>query len=137
MAEKAHFFFVVIPLLIIMSGKISAQDPYLWKKRVIILGANDTTNKNLQRQMEIFTQDSVGMEERDLLVIGLEEAIKLNILDKSYARRPFPDSGYTFYLRGKDGGIKYESDNPVSLENLFAIIDAMPMRRSEMKKPDH
>ncbi len=134
---RAYLRLIVIPLLLIMSGEILAQDPYLWKKRVIILAANDTPNEELRRQMEILGSDSAGLEERDLLVIELEEAVKMNILDKSYASRMFPASGYTFYLRGKDGGIKYLSETAVSLEKLYAIIDAMPMRRREMRKPDH
>jgi hypothetical protein len=36
-------------------------------------------------------------------------------------------------LIGKDGGVKARWDNAVSNEDLFAIIDAMPMRQSEMR----
>ena len=120
-----------------MSGEIQAQDPYLWKNRVIILAYADTTNEDYQRQQLMLQSDPSGTEERDLLVFPLEEAIKKNILDKAYARKPLPASGFTFYLRGKDGGIKYVSEQAVSLKDLYSIIDAMPMRRREMKKPDH
>lgn len=37
-------------------------------------------------------------------------------------------------LIGKDGGEKYRKSTILSNENLFAIIDAMPMCRTEMKK---
>ena len=38
-------------------------------------------------------------------------------------------------LVGKDGGEKFRSEGPVSPEVLFEIIDAMPMRRREMRDP--
>jgi hypothetical protein len=36
-------------------------------------------------------------------------------------------------LIGKDGGIKYESNQYVSLIQLFELIDSMPMRQDEMQ----
>ena len=36
-------------------------------------------------------------------------------------------------LIGKDGGIKARTDNPNALEDLLALIDTMPMRRTEMQ----
>ena len=45
-----------------------------------------------------------------------------------------PDSSFTFILIGRDRGEKYRSVLPVSASTLFGLIDAMPMRRSEMKK---
>ena len=36
-------------------------------------------------------------------------------------------------LVGKDGTEKFRSDEPVRPETLFALIDAMPMRRREVR----
>jgi hypothetical protein len=36
-------------------------------------------------------------------------------------------------LIGKDGGVKLDRDTPVAVAELFALIDAMPMRRAERK----
>jgi hypothetical protein len=44
------------------------------------------------------------------------------------------DSSFTFILIGRDGGEKYRAVVPVSAATLFGQIDAMPMRRTEMKK---
>ena len=35
-------------------------------------------------------------------------------------------------LVGKDGGVKLDRGEPVDIPTLFALIDAMPMRRAEM-----
>jgi hypothetical protein len=37
-------------------------------------------------------------------------------------------------LIGKDGGEKLRRTTPLSPEELFAIVDAMPMRRAEMRE---
>ena len=36
-------------------------------------------------------------------------------------------------LIGKDGGVKARTNNPNALEDLLALIDTMPMRRTEMR----
>jgi hypothetical protein len=40
-------------------------------------------------------------------------------------------------LVGKDGGVKFRSDRPVPPEQIFDLIDAMPMRRQEMRAKDN
>jgi hypothetical protein len=36
-------------------------------------------------------------------------------------------------LIGKDGGVKLRSSEPVSMKDLFGLIDSMPMRQQEME----
>ena len=43
---------------------------------------------------------------------------------------------YTLVLLGKDGLEKYRSPKAVPMEEVFKIIDQMPMRRQEMRKQD-
>jgi hypothetical protein len=40
---------------------------------------------------------------------------------------------FTVVLVGKDGGEKFRSHVPVTIEKLNAVIDAMPMRRQEVR----
>ncbi len=44
--------------------------------------------------------------------------------------------GGAFALRlvGKDGGIKLSRDTVVSMEEIYGLIDTMPMRRNEMER---
>jgi hypothetical protein len=35
-------------------------------------------------------------------------------------------------LVGKDGGVKLDQSGPISAQALFALIDAMPMRKAEI-----
>jgi hypothetical protein len=41
--------------------------------------------------------------------------------------------GSTFILVGKDGTVKLRRPS-VRLSNLFEVVDAMPMRRAEMRR---
>ena len=41
---------------------------------------------------------------------------------------------FTVILVGKDGGEKYRAERVVDPDELFALIDTMPMRRREMRK---
>lgn len=40
---------------------------------------------------------------------------------------------FTVLLIGRDGGEKFRAHEPVSVKSLIDLIDAMPMRKQEMK----
>ena len=42
--------------------------------------------------------------------------------------------GFELLLVGKDGGIKARADSPDALEEFLGRIDAMPMRRAEVRR---
>jgi hypothetical protein len=71
------------------------------------------------------------MAERDLAVIealgATPEAIALR------RRLGLPGDGFLAVLVGKDGEAKITSRSPIPTETLFSTIDAMPMRRDEMR----
>jgi hypothetical protein len=81
---------------------------------------------DFQIQLNLLTQDSVGMAERDLIVTIIEdEALKKNYQVQA--------NQFTVILIGKDGGEKFRSTKPLQLKDIFKIIDSMPMRQAEMK----
>jgi hypothetical protein len=41
---------------------------------------------------------------------------------------------FAVILMGKDGGIKLRRQSQTKLTDIFALIDAMPMRREEMRQ---
>ena len=48
-------------------------------------------------------------------------------------RQKYQPKGFEVLLLGKDGLIKTRQSTPVTAEELFRVIDAMPMRAREMK----
>ena len=41
---------------------------------------------------------------------------------------------FALILLGKDGGIKLKRNDRVKLDEIFALIDSMPMRKDEMRQ---
>ena len=41
---------------------------------------------------------------------------------------------FNVILVGKDGGVKLNRQDKIDLQNIFALIDAMPMRQEEMRQ---
>ena len=53
-----------------------------------------------------------------------------------YIRNRFsvPPNTFRLILVGKDGGIKLKRHDQASLEEVFELIDSMPMRQREMRQ---
>lgn len=129
---------IFIPLMIESMHSNNLQDSYLWKNRVIILQFSIPNESMAASQRAILRSDSTGLQEREVIIIDYERAQKEGIIPLGL-QQPLSDSGFRILLRGKDGGIKWVKDRMVTSEELYAIIDAMPMRKSEMRQqaPDH
>ena len=98
-------------------------------KRQVILFYNGNGASVKEEQLSILNKDKKGLEERNIDVHFYRTtepaAGKWNIK---------PGKAFTFILVGKDGGEKMRADTVVSLAQLYKTIDAMPMRREEMKE---
>ncbi len=79
--------------------------------------------------MALLKKEAGGVEERDIKIIV---AAKEMAWYKKY--KVEPSIPFTLILVGKDGGEKFRSGKITTTQELFAIIDAMPMRQSEMRR---
>ena len=100
---------------------------YRWKNRVLLTFGNPTSDK-LRDQKAILATDPDGLEDRDLVIL---EPPQTNTLAKRYKVDP---KNFTVILVGKDGGEKLRQQEPVTLDQLFGLIDQMPMRQREMRR---
>ena len=82
----------------------------------------------------MLAKDAAGLKERDIQV---HEVIGLKPNEAMFKKYKASAQIFTFILIGKDGGKKIRSHEPVNLEKLYQIIDAMPMRQAEMKQRKH
>jgi hypothetical protein len=113
---------------------------------VLIFAPSDTPQ--LRSQIQILSQDQSQLRQRDVVLVPVLSSGTLDgasrnsptisplaASDHLAARKHFhiaPDE-FTVLLIGKDGGEKFRSNQPISAEKLFGLIDAMPMRRQEMR----
>ena len=114
-----------------------------WNTRIVLVFGTAATDVAVMQQRAWLDQHVNRISERDLVVgyifehgpsvIG-EEAILPE--DSATLREQFDVrvGAFKFVLVGKDGGIKRAANEPVGADDLFAQIDAMPMRQREMRQ---
>ena len=110
----------------------SPDDPlqaYRWTSRVIVALAPTKTDPNLDRQRKLYHAMLAGARERDLVLL---EAVGGSSAAAALRQRFALGPGFSALLIGKDGGEKLRSDGPVGADELFPLIDSMPMRQQEM-----
>ena len=100
---------------------------YLWKNRNFLTFTDDEDYADLIKLKVEMKENNCEILNRDLLHFHLcNDGKTRNKTTKN-------DQSYRILLIGKDGGIKYESNQYVSLIQLFELIDLMPMRQDEMQ----
>ena len=119
------------PILLVLTTIPTTADlnlkDYRWKNRVLLTFGNPTSDK-LQNQKAILATDPDGLEDRDMVIL---EPPQTNTLAKRYKVDP---KNFMVILVGKDGGEKLRQQEPVTLDQLFGLIDQMPMRQREMRR---
>lgn len=114
------FKFILVSMLMIYT---SVQH----EKRTVLLFADNSSQGVLQKQQQLLDMDKQGLVQRDV-------EIKIySVNDVSIWKQNHIIGGFTILLIGKDGGEKLRSHQPVTTTKLFNIIDAMPMRKEEMR----
>ena len=117
---------------------------WAWKYRVLVVFAPGASHDLLTEQRRLLKGLNKDLRERHMAVIevvnGQAEPAFGPVLAvsgkdlKSYARKQ--DGAFEVMLFGKDTGIKLRSDKPVTANQIFSLIDQMPMRRQEMRAQD-
>jgi len=99
------------------------------QKRVLMLFADNSNNKHLKSQLALLSADQKGVDERDIAVKTFYAGTDQKTFNMRKIKSPF-----AVILIGKDGGEKLRSTSPVTLKNMYGLIDAMPMRKIEMQR---
>ena len=81
----------------------------------------------LQKQME---KKACAFADRNLVHIDLLQGSE--DFDEMSQQFSVSSTGFQLLLLGKDGGVKLRSST-ASLEDIFSLIDTMPMRKREMR----
>ncbi|MFC3193496.1 DUF4174 domain-containing protein [Marinicella sediminis] len=130
------FVLLIIPLCALAYGHPDIESPeqLLWENRIVMIWADGQVGS---RQM----LDAAGaeIEDRDVVwfvIDGLNVTSNYRgeIADHfvTVANQKYAGLSKKVVLLGKDGGVKYTSDE-LRLDVLFQEIDSMPMRKNEMK----
>ena len=99
------------------------------KARPVIVLSDTPDDPRVAAQIATLSRSGPALRERDVEV--LREAKTGGALRGTLG---VAEHGFAVVLVGKDGGVKKTWREPVGSEAIFAIIDAMPMRREEMRR---
>lgn len=118
--------------------------PYRGRNQVLLVFAPSRQNARYQEQSDMLADKTAGLNERDLILIyaladGKGRRVGTRLFgggDEKALRQRYGVGPQQFrvVLVGKDGHEAYSSREPLSSTRLFGLIDAMPMRREEMRR---
>lgn len=120
----------------------AAASPFKRNERVVVIYADTADNATLRDQRGRLLAERPDLEEREMVVFavladGAVEAIYGTAPTPAEAKRlpggSAVSSSFSVVLIGKDGRLKHSSSVPLDADVLFAMIDAMPMRKQEMR----
>ena len=113
---------------------------YRDKNRVLIVFAPGPQDDAYLDQTKLWQNEKAGFEDRQLIVLPVFAGVKgmspkvqepILALMKRYGIGP---DNFAVVLIGKDGHDASHVSKPTAAPAIYAVIDAMPMRRAEMKR---
>jgi len=150
-SEKVKIIFLSCLLVILIPGVVhpgKALDmidlgQYRWKNRLLFLFSPSSEIPAYQSLNRELNRNHDGVRDRDILVFRILEqgssamdSQEISPQGTINLRRRFGvnQGTFTVVLVGKDGGVKMQRPGPVSLSDIFGLIDSMPMRQREMQE---
>ncbi|MHA6246430.1 DUF4174 domain-containing protein [Pontibacter sp. CAU 1760] len=118
---------------------------YKWKRRPLLLFTPARDHPAYVRQQALLRSVNDGLQDRDMVLIELVgpqevylDGVRQKKQQSKALRNRFQISADDFavVLVGKDGTRKLQRSSPVPIEDIFGLIDQMPMRRQEMRGQD-
>jgi hypothetical protein len=114
----------------------------VWERRVLVVLAPAPGDERAEETFQRLKARACEVDDRDLTAALAPQRGEGWIDDRPltraevYALRTRFRAGvddFVVVLVGKDGGEKLRLTEPPSLDQVFALIDEMPMRRAEMR----
>jgi Domain of unknown function (DUF4174) len=120
-----HIFTILLSTYTLLSA--AQQSNY----RRILIFAPDSANVSFINQNRIFQKEDAACVQRDIIVeYYVFKSRGVRFFDKYQVSK----NDFTLLLIGKDGFVKLRSKEVMAAERIYALVDAMPMRKDEMRK---
>tara|TARA_B100000945_G_scaffold93825_1_gene73328 strand:+ start:282 stop:695 length:414 start_codon:yes stop_codon:yes gene_type:complete len=119
------------PVMIIYSQPL---EEHLWKNRILVTFSPSKKNSERSYILNSISKNLCKFLSRNMIHIDLifnEKNQEIEKFKSSFENLSLYPSEFRLILIGKDGGIKFNS-RKTSLEEIFFLIDTMPMRQEEM-----
>lgn len=116
--------------IMLISHSLIPQDH---NSRKLFLFATSIDDIQLKEQLKILKSDPGGLSERDLMFKVITPDLDRVLYNEVMKNK----MNFLLLLYGKDGGIKIKTNKPISIQQLYSIIDSMPMRKEEVRQKHH
>ena len=115
---------------------------FAWSVRLLVVHAPGEGDPKLASQRRIVSERKDDLHERDMVVIEVvcgRAAVVLGPPARLDAEAVLAHVGlaqdsFGIALVGKDSGVKLRTSHVVAPEQLFGVVDAMPMRQRERRR---
>ena len=127
--------------IVVISSDATAMSNYRWKYRPLLVFSDSASSAALAQQRGIVAASRTALADRNVVVVWVIG----DVVSSEFGPRPelgasalrarfgVANASFRAVLVGKDGGAKLSQSTPLDAARLFATIDAMPMRRDEMR----
>lgn len=120
-------------------------DIHNWQDRVLIINTDSKSNQLYQKQIELFYSEKRNMYERKLVLYEyVNDKYRFTRYGADSSLNEWNDfeglqslvkkeNSFELILLGLDGQIKLRQTEILDPDDLFTLIDSMPIRKSEIK----
>ena len=131
----------IVPMIAAASATDLTQ--YRWKNRLLLVFSPTKSAPSFEAFNQSLSGSFLEVKDRDLIVYQVLEKGPSRLGDQPLApeeaeklRRRFGvgSDRFTVILIGKDGSVKLIREYWVELQEIFDLIDSMPMRQREMSE---
>ncbi|MGV0990961.1 MAG: DUF4174 domain-containing protein [Mycobacterium sp.] len=144
-----HFIRIALAVIflitsaVLMPARAAAAElgDYLWQRRPLLVFAPTDSDPRLVETMRRIEASRCDFVDREMvlgrIVADGTSTLDGNVVDTKQAQRLRSAFGigatsFSVVLIGKDGGEKLRVNDVPDLQTIYAVIDGMPMRGSEM-----
>ena len=115
---------------------------YQWENRLLVVSSPAPDDPKFTRQLQQVAATGSEFAERDLVLISLatggtsqagERQLGPAQVDAIRSALGIDAGVFAVLLVGKDGGVKLSEEAVVAMDDIYALIDTMPMRQQEMR----
>lgn len=118
-------------------------ETYAWNARPLLVFHDGARDGPAETQLALLRRHQPAMTDREMPLIVIRAA-GVEIDGRRSALRPGPlrqrfgvaDQAFQVVLIGKDTGVKLSRTRPTPPSMIFDLIDAMPMRREEVRRDE-
>jgi len=127
---------------VVAANEVTSMDAFLWQNRPVLVFVPAADHPLLAAQRAALSGEAPGLNDREIIVI---EVVGSDVTVDGWAapglaaarlrqRYRVGEGEAAALLVGKDGGVKMRQVGALSTDALYPTIDAMPMRRQEMRE---